>query len=75
MPEMRSARVNGVVEFVDDRGMLWRVSERDARGDPGALRDFCLIFSCADAVRRIWHYPDDWRELAPPALQRLSWER
>lgn len=75
MPEMRSARVQGVVEFVDDRGLLWRVSERDARGDPGALRDFCLIFASADAVRRIWHYPDDWRELAPSALQQLSWQR
>ena len=65
----------GVLEFVDDRGMLWRVSERDARGDPGALRETCLIFACSDAVRRVWFYPDDWRELQADALTQLSWAR
>ena len=75
MPDAKAGRAAAILEFVDDRGMLWRVTERDARLDPGALRESCLIFASADAIRRVWFYPDDWRQLDPDALSRLSWAR
>ncbi len=75
MSEAGLTRVERPVEFVDDRGMTWRVVERDARGDPGALRECCLIFSCADAVRRVWDYPRGWRDLPAKELAALSWGR
>jgi len=56
-------------------GVRWRVSERDARGDPGALRDWCLIFASDEAVRRVWEYPPYWRRLSREALIALSWGR
>ena len=49
-----------------------RPLERDARRDPGARRDRCLLFACADAVRRVWDYPPDWRDLPAEALAALS---
>jgi hypothetical protein len=63
------------VEFIDRSNVHWRVTERDAAGDPGAHDSWCLIFSCAQAVRRVWNYPHDWRELSAAALIALSWER
>src|SRR4051812_1252633 len=33
----------------------------------------CLIFASAEAVRRVWNYPPDWRELTDPELETLSW--
>jgi hypothetical protein len=63
------------VEFVDAASVHWRVTERDARGDPGARGDCCLIFACGDAVRRVWNYPPGWRDLSAAALIALSWRR
>ena len=63
------------VEFVDAQFVRWRVLERDARGDPGAPGPRCLIFACADVVRRVWRYPPEWRDLSAEALAALSWER
>ena len=70
----RGDSVDGV-EFVDRCNVHWRVTERDAGRDPGAHGTRCLIFSCAEAVRRVWHYPRDWRELSAAALIALSWGR
>ena len=68
-----SGAARATVEFVDERGVQWRVWERDARGDPGAPHDACLIFACMEAVRRVWDYPANWRTLSPAELARLSW--
>ncbi len=72
---MRQPGVTDSLEFLDDGGVRWRVTERDARDDPGARGDRCLIFTCAEAVRRVWGYPADWRNLPREALIALSWER
>ena len=63
----------GVVSFVDRNQVRWRVTERDARYDPGSRGHWCLIFACDDAVRRVWVYPARWRSLSPSELEVLSW--
>ena len=70
-----TARRTDYVEFVDDAHVHWRVTEREARSDPGAHGDRCLIFTCEDAVRRVWDYPQGWRVLPAEALVALSWRR
>jgi len=67
--------VVSAVEFLDAAYVHWRVTERDARGDPGTQGDWCLIFACDDAVRRVWDYPPGWRDLPADALVALSWRR
>ena len=63
----------GSVDFVDDRNVLWRVTERDARYDPGSRGDWCLIFASENAIRRVWNYPPSWRSLSAVELEMLSW--
>ena len=70
-----AAREADFVEFVDGAGVCWRVRERDARADPGSRADWCLVFSCQDALRRVWDYTPDWRTLARTDLIALSWHR
>jgi hypothetical protein len=70
-----SSQRSRAVEFLDAHGVCWRVVERDARGDPGARGEWCLIFSCDEAVRRVWDYPAGWRDLSAEALMTLSWGR
>jgi hypothetical protein len=65
----------GLVEYLDAALVRWRVTEHDARGEPGARGDWCLVFSCEDAVRRVWGYPPDWRDLSAEGLIALSWRR
>ena len=69
-----TAKVDAV-SFYDAENVFWHVTERDSRLDPGARGDWCLVFSCDGAVRRIWDYPREWRDLAPDALLALSWRR
>lgn len=63
------------VEFIDPNQIAWRVTERNTRGDPGARGVRCLIFACAEVIRRVWEYPDDWRTLSAAELFALSWRR
>jgi hypothetical protein len=63
------------VVFVDEMYVQWRVAERDARGDPGARGPRCLVFSSAESIRRVWHFPAGWRDLDSAALSALSWGR
>lgn len=63
------------IDFVDGLSVAWRVFERDARADPGHRADHCLLFASRDAVRRVWNYPDSWRELNDAELEELSWRR
>jgi hypothetical protein len=62
------------ISFMDAGYVLWRVSERDARNDPGRRADYCLIFSSPDAVRRVWKYPSNWHSLSDAELERLCEE-
>lgn len=71
----RLAQRAGSLEFSGRDGTEWRVSERNARHDPGARAEWCLVFSCEGAVRRVWGYPAGWRELSADALIALSWGR
>ena len=50
--------------FRDPRDRLWCVREIDATV-PGRARERCLILESTEAgvVRRVWHYPTNWREL------------
>jgi hypothetical protein len=61
------------IHFLDSNGVPWSVGERDARRDPGAPADWCLVFGCESAIRRVWIYPTFWRQLSPTDLEALSW--
>ena len=65
----------GGVNFVDKEHVPWTVTERDAHDVPGKRGIRCLIFASPDAVRRVWEYPADWRDLLTPSLIALSWSR
>jgi hypothetical protein len=57
------------------RQTAWAVTELDARGIPGARGATWLVFDSADAVRRVWAYPGDWRSPPDVALVALSLRR
>jgi hypothetical protein len=63
------------LSFMDTLHVVWCVREREAGNDPGSCGHHCLIFECADVVRRVWEYPAFWRQLGPEALIVLSWRR
>jgi hypothetical protein len=63
------------VNFVDNDGVPWSVTERDTHEVPGKRAERCLIFASSDAVRRVWQYPAGWRDLLTPSLIALSWTR
>lgn len=54
-------------------GHHWSVVEVSTATLPGARRSHCLIFVTESSVRRVWHYPDDWRALNDAQLVALSW--
>ena len=62
--------------FTDSDGVLWSVREDgadDARSltadvPPGTT---WLRFESELEVKRLWHYPDDWRGLSPLQLESL----
>ena len=65
------------VSFTDSSGVVWQVSEEGA-DDPLPLRRSehtpgagWLHFESEYEVRRLWHYPDDWRGLNPLQLEAL----
>jgi hypothetical protein len=60
------------VYFVDARGERWSVTERDTRGEPGTRADSCLVFSGENTIRRVWHFPANWRSLSPEQLESLA---
>jgi hypothetical protein len=65
----------GAVVFVDALLVRWHVTERDARGDPGARAPRCLVFASPESIRRVWNFPAGWRDLDSAALAALSWGR
>ena len=60
------------IGIVDQWGIMWWVSERDARDDPGCPAERCLIFANERAVRRVWIYPRDWERFSDSELDALS---
>ncbi|HEY5417906.1 MAG TPA: hypothetical protein VIK41_23885 [Gemmatimonadaceae bacterium] len=62
--------------FTDSDGVVWNVRE-DGADDPRALTadvppgTTWLRFESELEVRRLWHYPDDWRGLSPIQLESL----
>jgi hypothetical protein len=62
--------------FTDSDGVAWNVRE-DGSEDPRALTadvppgTTWLRFESELEVRRLWHYPDDWRGLSPIQLESL----
>jgi hypothetical protein len=63
----------GSVDYFDEHFVEWRVTERDARRDPGTHGDWCLVFASESAIRRVWIYPTFWRTLSAAELEILSW--
>lgn len=57
-------------ELIHD-GVEWHVHEANAGHVPGSRSDRCLIFDSEGVVRRLWDYPDAWRELSDEDLWRL----
>jgi hypothetical protein len=55
-------------------GSVWSVTEL-AGNVPGRPGQRCLVFASADAVRRVWNFPANWRDLTDADLESLSWER
>ena len=62
--------------FTDSDGVSWNVREDGADearsyttdGQPGTT---WLRFESELEVRRLWHYPDDWRGLSPLQMESL----
>lgn len=59
--------------FQDSSGVAWEVSEIAGEQVPGARGESCLVFISLVAIRRVWHYPKDWRDLPAEVLESLSW--
>ena len=62
--------------FTDSQGVVWRVGEDGADDTRPAPSDISpgttwLRFENELEVRRLWHYPDDWRGLSPLQLESL----
>ena len=68
-------RTSSIVRYSDGEGRFWSVREKDASRTPGARQSRCLIFDSADAIRRVWIYPANWRLLSADGLIALSWTR
>ena len=64
------------ISFTDSDGVSWTVREDgadDARSLGGDAQPGTswLRFDSELEVRRLWHYPDDWRGLNPVQLETL----
>jgi hypothetical protein len=62
--------------FTDSDGVLWSVREDGAVDTRSPTPDVSpgstwLRFESELEVRRLWHYPDDWRGLSPLQLESL----
>ena len=54
-------------------GVLWTVCEVPAPAEPWARGTAFLLFESMHAIRRVWRFPENWRELDPEALEQLSY--
>ena len=62
----------GVGTIDDPPSETWHVREIDAHHIPGAMSERCLVFENHERVRRLWHYPDDWKTLSSVELLALA---
>jgi hypothetical protein len=60
--------------FRDASHVSWSVREADAPAIRAAPAARCLVFTSAQAIRRVWRYPPDWCALDDAALEALSWQ-
>ena len=60
--------------FADRAGVEWQVTEVPAAAVPSAKGPACLVFHSDAAIRRVWRYPANWRQLTDAELEVLSWE-
>ena len=64
------------ITFTDSQGVVWSVKEDGADDVRPSASDVApgttwLRFENELEVRRLWHYPDDWRGLSPLQLESL----
>jgi hypothetical protein len=59
--------------FHDGDGRSWTVQEIACADVLWARGPHCLLFQSDTAIRRVWHYPTEWRGLSDEELERLSW--
>ena len=64
------------ITFTDSDGVVWSVREDGADDARSLTADIppgttWLRFESELEVRRLWHYPDDWRGLSPIQLESL----
>ena len=60
--------------FADHHGIMWLAYESTIAPPESPARP-CLLFESLFAMRRVFTFPNDWRELESRALERLSWGR
>jgi hypothetical protein len=56
---------------VDRAGVEWTVREVETP-QAWARGERCLVLNSRECVRRVWHYPHDWRALDADVLLRLD---
>lgn len=62
------------LRFVAPDGSYWTVHEIAGSADrPWAPRS--LIFVGDQGFRRVYDFPENWRELSPAELYELSWKK
>jgi len=75
-PEFVEAERDMESSFTDSDGVLWNVREDGADDVKSFTSDIppgttWLRFESELEVRRLWHYPDDWRGLSPIQMESL----
>jgi hypothetical protein len=59
--------------FIAADDSVWTAQEIELGSVAWAHAPRCLVFQSAVAIRRVWHYPAEWRSLSDAALETLSW--
>ena len=59
--------------YRDAAGCTWSVHQVAEAALPWVHGPRCLLFGSEAAIRRVWHYPPDWRTLSDTELEALSW--
>ena len=75
-PDLPKAERDMESSFTDSDGVLWNVREDGADDVRSFTNDIppgttWLRFESDLEVRRLWHYPDDWRGLSPIQMESL----
>lgn len=60
------------IRFTAPDGTQWSVHEINSNSSPGLARR-SLIFVSEEGFRRVYTYPEDWRDLSSEELYKLSW--